>query len=330
MRDPVNNFEIPEEWFSRAKISSEIIEGIKKGKMVLLSDGKVLRRGYTTGTTAAAAAKGAVLSLKKKIEIVDVPTPIGIRAILPVKAAHGRAITVKDSGDHGFDVTNGIEIIAEATAALETKIIFGAGIGIFTRGPKKGTPAITSAPMRQIRKAVEEALEETGLRGAEITLTIPRGADVAKETLNEKMGIINGISILGTTGFVEPWNEHLTQDKMELIRSAEKVVLTTGRIGMRMSHMLYPGYTIVIVGKNLDLGLKTAKGETIICGLPGIILKWAAPDILEKTGYATIQELVSQNPGHPEIDRALSRAKRKARNPRIILLNRDGTILREK
>ena len=115
MKDPVNNFEIPSEWIERATLpEDELKAGITSGRLVLLADGSVLRRGYTTGTTATAAAKAAVLSLKRTIERVTVPTPVGIDVTLPVSASGGRASAIKDCGDHGFDVTGGIEIVAEA------------------------------------------------------------------------------------------------------------------------------------------------------------------------------------------------------------------------
>src|SRR5665648_1244665 len=84
-RDPVNDFEIPEEWIERSKIPKrELVKGIESGRMLLLSDGSVLKRGLTTGTTAAAAAKGAVISLYRDLNDasvhISVPTPIGIRA----------------------------------------------------------------------------------------------------------------------------------------------------------------------------------------------------------------------------------------------------------
>jgi cobalt-precorrin-5B (C1)-methyltransferase len=326
MIDPVNNFQIPEEWIARAKLPSrELKAGISSGRYVLLSDGSLLRRGYTTGTTAAAAAKAAVLSLKKDVSEISVPTPIGIRVTLPVRASHGKAVAIKDKGDHASDVTGGIEIIAEARE-YET-IVIKAGAGI---GSKKGSPAINPSPMRQIEEAIKEALAETGLRGAHLTISVPKGKDIAKQTLNEKIGITGGISILGTTGFVEPWNEHLGETKEELIRSEDKIVLTTGRLGMRFSHMLFPDYTIILIGSDISRGLKAAKdkNDVIICGLAGLILKWASPRLLKGSGYLTVQEMVDDNPDNPLIDRGLSEAAG-ASGKRVVLLNRDGTILRD-
>ncbi len=324
MIDPVDNFEIPPEWVKRARIPPDKLESrISSGRYVLLCDGSLLRRGFTTGTTAAAAAKAAVLSLKRDVSEVSVPTPSGIRAFLPVHAKNGTAFAIKDSGDHAIDVTRGIEIYAEAKE--NETILIKAGFGI---GSKNGKPAINPSPMRQIEDSIKEALLETGLLGALVTISIPRGKEVAKKTLNEKIGIIGGLSILGTTGFVEPWNEHLGETKEELIEKADKVVLTTGRIGMRFSNMLFPGYTVILIGSDISRGLAAAKGEVIICGLPGLILKWAKADILKNSGYITIQEMIDANPQNPVIDRALDAAV-KVSGKRIVLLNRNGTILRD-
>lgn len=324
MIDPVDNFQIPDEWVKLAKIPlKELSIRISSGRYVLLSDGSLLRRGYTTGTTASAAAKAAVLSSIKEVQEISVPTPIGLRAVLSVRAKNGRASAIKDSGDHAFDVTQGLEIIAEAEE--HDSIIIKAGDGI---GSKKGTPSISGSAMQQIEEAIKEALAEIGARGAYVTLSVPEGEKIAKQTLNEQVGITGGISILGTTGFVEPWNEHLGEMKEELIRNAKKVVLTTGRLGVRFSHMLFPGYEVVLIGSDITRGLKAAKGEVIICGLPGLILKWAYPDILKGSGYFTIQEMIEDNPENPLIDRASRKAVKKS-GKRVVLLNKNGTILRD-
>jgi len=324
MIDPVNNFEIPDEWVNRAKIPiDELKARITSGRFIILSDGSLLRRGYTTGTTAAAAVKAAVLSLKKDISEISVPTPAGLRAFLPVVAKNGKASAKKDSGDHAFDVTRGVEIKAEAGEHSVVEIKAGTGIGL-----KNGIPAIAPNPMRQIEQSIKEALVETGLKGVLVTISVPDGKKIAKNTLNEKLGIKGGISILGTTGFVEPWNEHLGGMKEELIRKSDKLVLTTGRLGMRFSSMYFPGYDVILIGSNISRGLKAAKGNVVISGLPGLILKWAFPDILKDSGFATIQEMIEDNPQNPLIDKALAEAVRLS-GRRVVLFNRDGTILRD-
>ncbi len=326
MIDPVNNFQIPDEWVKRAKLPlKELKTRISSGRYVLLSDGSLLHRGYTTGTTASAAAKAAVLSLVKEVREISVLTPVGIRIVLPVRTKNGRASAIKDSGDHAFDVTKGLEIIAEAIESDAIVIKAGAGIG-----SKKGMPSISCSAMRQIEEAIKEALLETGAKGAQVTISAPEGGKIAKLTLNENVGIKGGISILGTTGFVEPWNEHLGEMKEELIRSAKKLVITTGRIGLRFSHMLFPDYEVVLIGSDISRGLKAAKedAKVIICGLPGLILKWAYTDILKDSGYLTIQELIEGNTENPRIDRALRKAVKKS-GKRVVLLNKNGTILRD-
>lgn len=376
MKDPVNNFEIPQEWIKRATLpEDELSAGITSGRLVLLADGSVLRRGYTTGTTAAAAAKAAVLSLKRTIDHVTVPTPAGIAVTLPVSASGGRASAIKDCGDHGFDVTGGIEIVAEAHehtqyptevlrnhrreressrrlrafcvlrgkspqlieqaqahesggADVDDGISITAGRGI---GVKRSVPAINPAPMKQIRTAIAEAVREIGISGADVLISVPRGEEIALETLNSRVGVIGGISILGTTGFVEPWNEHLLETKQELIQQADRVVLTTGRIGMRYSNMLFPDHTVVMVGNRISEGIDAAKdkSEVIVCGLPGLILKWIDPDVLRGSGSLTTQEMIDRNPDDARIDRTLAAAKEDAPGVRIVLLNRDGSILRD-
>lgn len=326
MIDPVSNFKIPDEWASRAKMTlGELRSRVSSGRYVLLSNGLLLRRGNTTGTTAAAAAKAAVLSFKKEVCEVSVPTPIGLRVSLPVRAEKGKACAIKDSGDHAFDATSGLEITAEAGESDVVTIKAGSGIG-----RRKGIPAITPCPMRQIEDAVKEALMETGQKGASVVISVPEGEKIARRTLNAKVGITGGISILGTTGFLEPWNEHLGEMKEELIRSADKLVLTTGRIGVRFSHMLFPDYEVILIGSDISRGLKAAKkdADAVICGLPGLILKWASPDILKDSGYLTIREMIEDNPENPLIHEALGKAV-KTYGKRIVLLNRDGTVLKD-
>lgn len=336
MKDPVNDFEIPPEWIEHATIpKDELSAGITSGRLVLLADGSVLRRGYTTGTTATAAAKAAVLSLKRTIDHVTVLTPVGIEVTLPVSASCGRASAIKDCGDHGFDVTGGIEIVAVAQAHESggagnsgdgISITAGRGIGV-----KNGVPAINPAPMMQIRTAIAEAVRDIGISGADVLISVPNGEVIALETLNSRVGVTRGISILGTTGFVEPWNEHLLETKHELIQQATRVVLTTGRLGMRYSNMLFPDHTVVMVGNRILEGLDAAKdkNEVIVCGLPGLILKWIDPEVLRGSGSLTTWELIDRNPDDPRIDRTLAAAKEDAPGVRIVLLNRDGSILRD-
>lgn len=334
MIDPVNNFEIPEEWIARTGMpENELEEKVASGMIVILSDGSILKRGYTTGTTATAAAKAAVLSLKKPVVRVSVPTPVGLRAHLEVaRAEKGYAVVKKIHNDHESDITRGTDFVAEAREANEIRIIGGKGIGKVTRDglqAPKGQPAINPKPMQQIKAAVQEAVEELGLKGAEVTISIPEGERLGKETLNSRIGVIGGISVLGSTGFVEPWNDHLGEMKGDLIRDSDKVVLTTGRLGMRYSIMLFPDYTAVMVGSRISEGMESAAGDRkiIVCGLPGLVLKWGNPKMLEGSGYATVVEMLKKNPEHERLKEAFEMAVEKGKGARIVVIDRDGSVL---
>jgi cobalt-precorrin-5B (C1)-methyltransferase len=158
---------------------------------------------------------------------------------------------------------------------------------------------------------------------------VPSGREVAQKTLNPKMGVIGGISILGSTGFVEPWNEHLGESRQEEIKNLRKVVVTTGRVGLRYSRVLFPEHTAVLLGSRLE-GLSFDEDqESILCGLPALILKWSWPEVLEGSGYGTVAEMVEKDPHHQNISRALERAKEMLPGTRVVLLHRDGRIFKD-
>ncbi|MFP4654754.1 MAG: cobalt-precorrin-5B (C(1))-methyltransferase [Methanohalobium sp.] len=333
MIDPVNKTKIPDEWIERTSMPrKKLIEGIKNGMLVVLSDGSVLKRGYTTGTTAAIAAKSAVLSLKKNIDTVSVPTPVGIRAQMEVDAHHGHSVVSKMNNDHESDITRGVEFESYAMESDEISIFAGEGIGTITKDGlqiKKGNPAINPKPMQQIRDSVHEAVEELGIKGVRVKISLPKGADIAKSTLNDRIGITGGISILGSTGFVEPWSDHLGEMKEDLLKTASKVVITTGRVGVRYSTMLFPDYTVVLFGSRISEGLEAATGEVIICGLPGLILKWGYPDILKGSEYLTVSELVKKEPDGKRLQEAFEKTVEKAGGTRVVIVNREGEIIKD-
>jgi len=331
MIDPVNKSKIPDEWIEKSKIPrKELEEGIKGGMLVVLSDGSILKRGYTTGTTAAVAAKTAVLSLAGDVTHVSVPTLVGIRAEMDVEGSKGHGVAVKLYNDHESDITRGLAFMADAKEADAISVYAGEGIGIVTRSgleSKKGHPAINTRPMEQIKASIAEAVEELGLRGAEVTIYLPRGKEIAKETLNSRIGVIDGISILGTTGFVEPWNDHLGEMKGDLIRDSDKVVLTTGRIGIRYSTMLFPEHTVVLAGSRISEALDAAHGDIVICGLPGLVLKWGDPEMLKDSGFATVVEMLDLDPENNRLKQAFNMAVEKGKGARIVVVARDGTVL---
>ena len=327
--DPVTGFAIPASWLHLSS-DPEAREKIKSGRWAILSSGLLCRRGLTTGTTAAAACKAAVLSLKETVKSIEVMTPVGICVSLPVVADRGFCLAIKDGGDHKFDVTAGLEIAASARPAEETAFFAGKGIGKITgRGlcDEVGRPAISPAARKQIMLAISQALQETGLPGARVELSVPGGEELAGQTLNPRLGIVGGISILGSTGFVEPWNDHFIEDRALELKEARKVVATTGRMGLKMSRILFPDHKVVLIGSQFGCLDFSPDQESILCGLPALILKWAWPELLEQTGYNTVAEMVKRDPQHRNITRALQMAKEKLPRTRIVLLSRDGRIL---
>ncbi|MDP3565445.1 MAG: cobalt-precorrin-5B (C(1))-methyltransferase, partial [Methanoregula sp.] len=235
MRDPVTGFEYPGAWVERCTDPALLILA-KQGLAVLTSSGTVLRRGFTTGTTAAAACKAAVLSLSgKTLSSVSLSIPCGLVVEVPLETSAGRACCKKYAGDYPSDVTAGIHIVAEAIS-LPSGIRFepGEGIGRFVRDTpryRKGEPAISPSSLDCIMRAIQEAKDETGLSGVLVKLHIPDGKEVAGKTLNSRVGVVGGISILGTTGLVEPWDDHLEESVCGRVSSAKNPVITTGRTG---------------------------------------------------------------------------------------------------
>ena len=182
---------------------------------------KRLREGFTTGSSAAAGAKAALLFLsgKKRFKKVNIPLPVGGRLSIPVaqieRIGQGARVTIiKDAGDDP-DVTHKAKIRAtvkfvQGKVGEEIIIKGGEGVGKVTRPGLPipvGEPAINPAPRRQIREAVREGLTESGFRGTvSVTIDVVNGEKIAKKTLNPRLGIVGGISILGTRGTVKPFS----------------------------------------------------------------------------------------------------------------------------
>ena len=180
--------------------------------------GKKLRYGYTTGSSATAATKAALMYLlddsKHDIPEVTIKLPSGNSLTISVNSLEKKensvlASVIKDGGDDP-DVTHGLEIYSKVSLRNDLKINIFGGIGV-GKVTKKGLPvapgnsAINPVPLKMIRETVEEMLPE-GF-GADVEISVPKGEETAKKTLNAKLGIIGGISILGTTGIVKPMSE---------------------------------------------------------------------------------------------------------------------------
>ncbi len=176
-----------------------------------------LRCGYTTGSCAAAAAKAAaqMLLTGKAVPTVTIMTPKGIRLYLEVNETiitenEVSCCIIKDSGDDP-DITNGIRVYAKVCRSAENIITGGKGIGLVTKAgldQPVGEAAINSVPRKMILQAVSEAAEEHDYKGGfRIEISIPEGEAIAHKTFNPRMGIEGGISVIGTTGIIEPMEQ---------------------------------------------------------------------------------------------------------------------------
>ncbi|MBW2027499.1 MAG: cobalt-precorrin-5B (C(1))-methyltransferase [Deltaproteobacteria bacterium] len=208
-----------------------------------------LRTGFTTGSSAAAAAKAAVLVLggQEGPSSVDIPLPEEGRLQIPVghverEGAGARALVIKDAGDDP-DVTHRAQIWCTVTlnkggAPGHVVIKGGRGVGRVTRPGLPvlvGESAINPAPRRQITKAVLEGLRETGHEGeVTVRIEVPRGEEMARKTLNSRLGIVGGISILGTRGTVIPFSNQAYKATITLAmdvaqaQGSDTMVLSTG------------------------------------------------------------------------------------------------------
>ncbi len=328
--DPVTGFSYPERWVESCR-DRNAIELAASGLGVLTASGKVLRRGYSTGTTAAAACKASILSLRGPVAGVRIRTPCGIPVLVPVQGRDGRAEAAKFAGDYPGDATAGIVFVAGATTREEgITLETGEGIGRFSRDTpagRAGEPAISRSALGEIMDAITESMETTGIAGVALTLSAPGGEEVAQRTLNPRLGILGGISVLGTTGLVEPWDDHLAESVAERVAAAGRVVITTGRLGLRYSRLHFPEHEVVLAGSRIGEAIGAARGEVILAGLPGLVLKFLFPSILEGTGCLTVEEL-STRPEFPRrMAHAFSIAREKYPGLRVVILSRNGEIL---
>lgn len=189
--------------------------------------GQALRRGWTTGTCAAAAAEAAALLLltgRAPAEL-RLETPGGLTFTLPVEQPHmdgdAAVCTVrKDAGDDP-DITNGVGISAAVRSTSEgVTIDGGAGVGRVTRpglAMPVGAAAINPGPRAQITAALERAAHECGYTGGfSVIISAENGEELAKQTYNGHLGVVGGLSILGTSGIVEPMSEKALVDTILL------------------------------------------------------------------------------------------------------------------
>ncbi len=223
-------------------------------------DRENLRSGYTTGACATAASEAALRALvsQRQVTEVTIRLPFGQMVTFAIHSCtfteyEGRASVIKDAGDDP-DVTHQAEICSRVTwEGSEPGISLrrGLGVGLVTKKGlpvAPGEPAINPVPRKMITEGIGEILAEYGLadRGVAVEISVPKGEELAKKTFNPRLGIVGGISILGTTGIVVPystaaWLACVTQEiDVAVAQGIKELVLTVGTRGERLTRQLIP------------------------------------------------------------------------------------------
>lgn len=249
---------------------------------------KALREGFTTGSCAAAAALASCLWQRDGAcpERVRIVVPAG-KTFAPEIIAHGGYVcgVIKDGGDDP-DITTGSEVRARVRLMESDggiRFLAGDGVGTITLPGMKlpvGEAAINPVPRRMIEQAVRQVFPA---RAAEVTVSIPGGAELAKKTFNPRLGVVGGLSVLGTTGVVHPMSEEALKETIRLELSvrksqgAEEIGLVFGSQGERAANALFPCMQAVqmsnFVGFALDSAAELGFLRVILLGQPGKLVK---------------------------------------------------------
>ena len=242
----------------RPKLPPEFItvtgeHGLRREVQRLVPDYFPLRTGFTTGACATAAATAAALALFRGeiAEDVKFEIPSGEIMTMPIHSVTvtDRAATasvIKDAGDDP-DVTDGYRIVVTLAKADHAGIRFigGEGVGTVTLpgvGLDIGEPAINPVP----RRMIAQALQAFGAEGLDVTVSVPGGAELAAKTFNPRIGIVGGISIIGTSGIVRPFSHEAFVESMRremevaLALGCERIVVNSGAKSERFVKALYP------------------------------------------------------------------------------------------
>jgi cobalt-precorrin-5B (C1)-methyltransferase len=258
---------------------------------------KALRTGWTTGTCASAAAKAAaqLLVTGEPPAWVEVGLPSGRRVTFAVESAvsaggAATAVVVKDAGDDP-DVTHGAHLTATVSwrAGDGVELDGGEGVGVVTKpglGLPVGGPAINPVPRQMINQAVREVV---GDRGVRVVISVPDGERMARKTTNRRLGVLGGISILGTTGIVRPfstasWRASVVQAVQVAAAQGERtIVLCTGGRTESGAVTLLPDLPEVcfievgdFTGAALRMGVERGITRVVFVGMAGKLTKLAA------------------------------------------------------
>jgi len=263
-------------------------------------DSRALRSGYTTGACAAAAARAAAIALLRQepVDSVRINLPDSKQASFRISwcifnRSEASSSVIKDAGDDP-DVTHGTEIQATVSWKNEPGVTVtgGKGVGIVTKPGLEipvGMSAINPVPRQMIEHSVREAAGgKLNDKGMQITISVPAGEELAKRTLNPRIGIKNGISILGTTGIVVPYSIDaytacISQGlDVAVACGCRQVVLTTGRRSEKFAQkeLALPEECFIqagdFIGYSLHECVKRLLDKVIVWGMTGKISKMAA------------------------------------------------------
>lgn len=275
----------------------------------IYKDQKKLRLGYTTGTCATAATKAAAQMLLsgKRIEQVELLTPKGIPLQLKVEQIVIEENRVscairKDAGDD-YDVTNGMYVIACVEKIGQGyEIEGGEGVGRVTKpglDQSVGNCAINTVPRQMMAEVMMETADEYGYEGGLRTIiSVPEGAEIAKKTLNQKLGIEGGISILGTSGIVEPMSETAlidtirTEMSMYRAQGQRDIIITPGnygetfltnQLGLDLSHTVKCSN---FIGETIDMAYEFQLSSLLLIGHLGKLVKLGSGIMNTHSKYA--------------------------------------------
>lgn len=280
-------------------------------EVYIRSGQKQLRCGYTTGTCAALAALGAARMLLQGScpEQLSLVTPKGIPVtVQPLRCTGDEAMAecavVKDAGDDA-DVTHGMEVVAQVGRIPGEEIVIdgGPGVGRVTRpglDQPVGSAAINHIPRQMIRQQVQAVREECGYEGGlSVVISLPAGEALAKRSFNPMLGVEGGLSILGTSGIVEPMSQQAIVDTIALEQrqaaaaGAKRLILTPGNYGMdflREQGWLPQGIPVVkcsnFIGDALDIAATLGFETLLLVGHIGKLVKLAGGVMNTHSRYA--------------------------------------------
>ena len=265
---------------------------------------KLLRCGYTTGTCAALGAAGAarLLLTGRTPETVALRTPKGIvvevEPIFCRLSGEGAECAIRKDGGDDVDVTTGLPVIASVALrpelAGEVRIHGGEGVGRVTKpglDQPVGEAAINHVPRAMIKEALEKEAESAGYAGGfDVTISIEGGAETAKRTFNPHMGVEGGLSVLGTSGIVEPMSQQAIIDTIQLEMGQEalravsprRLILAPGNYGLDYLHEKMPALrnipvvkTSNFIGDTMDMAAASHFEEVVLVGHIGKLVKLA-------------------------------------------------------